>query len=215
MAEKRVLMVEGLDDEHVVKHICGQRNLGEIEFIHKYGSKDQLLEGIGPRLKESDIFALGILLDADTDLLASWQAVSDRLRYAGYASVPSDPEPIGTVIPPPTDSLLPRVGVWLMPDNRVPGILEDFLRFLVPDGDPLFNHVEQSLDAIPSAQRRFNNLRKPKAAIHTWLAWQEEPGKPYGQAISARYLDPHLPAANHFAVWLSRTFFPPEGPALP
>lgn len=207
MAEKRVLMVEGLDDEHVVKHICGQRNLGEIESIHKYGGKDQLLEGIGPRLKESDISALGILLDADTDLVARWQAVSDRLRHAGYASVPSDPEPSGTVIPPPTDSLLPRVGVWLMPDNRVPGILEDFLRFLVPDGDPLFIHVEKSLNAIPFAHRRFNELRKPKAMIHTWLAWQEEPGRPFGQAISARYLDPHLPAANHFAVWLSRTFF--------
>ena len=84
-----------------------------------------------------------------------------------------------------------------MPDNRVPGILEDFLRFLVPDGDPLFIHVEKSLNAIPFAHRRFNELRKPKAMIHTWLAWQEEPGRPFGQAISARYLDPHLPAANH------------------
>ncbi|MEW6037044.1 MAG: DUF3226 domain-containing protein [Pseudomonadota bacterium] len=207
MAGKRVLMVEGPDDEHVVKHICGTRQLGIIETIHAYGGKDPLLEGIGARMKESDIVALGILLDADTDLQSRWQAVAGRLAQAGYGSVPDLPAPEGTVIDPPADSLLPRVGVWLMPDNRVPGILEDFLRFLVPEHDPLLAHVEQSIDSIPRGLCRFDELKKPKARIHTWLAWQDEPGKPLGQAISARYLDPHLPAADTFAAWLQRTFF--------
>lgn len=36
MVGKRVLMVEGPDDEHVVKHICGERQLGQIETIHPY-----------------------------------------------------------------------------------------------------------------------------------------------------------------------------------
>ena len=94
-----------------------------------------------------------------------------------------------------------------MPNNQVPGILEDFLRFLVPDGDGLLAHVEQSMGSIPADQRRFSDLRKSKARIHTWLAWQKEPGKPFGQAISARYLDPNLPAADTFAAWLIRTFF--------
>ena len=57
MAGKRVLMVEGPDDKHVVMHICGERKLGEIETIHAYGGKDPLLEGIGTRLKESDVIA--------------------------------------------------------------------------------------------------------------------------------------------------------------
>lgn len=207
MAAKRVLMVEGPDDEHVVKHICGGRGLGRIETIHPYGGKDPLLEGIGARLKESDITTLGIILDADTDLQARWQAVVDRLNQAGYADTPDAPSPSGTVIPAPANSLLPRVGIWLMPDNRLPGILEDFLRFLVPAGDPLFAHVEQSLDSIPPGVCRFSEPKKPKARIHTWLAWQEEPGKPLGQAISARYLDPNLPAGDVFAAWLQRTFF--------
>lgn len=207
MAGKRVLMVEGPDDEHVVKHICGERQLGQIETIHPYYGKDPLLEGIGARLKESDVVALGILLDADTNLQARWQAVIDRLKQAGYTDISDAPSPDGTVIAAPADSLLPRVGIWLMPDNQVPGILEDFLRFLVPVDDPLFAHVEQSLDTMPPAHCRFSELKKPKARIHTWLAWQEEPGKPFGQAVSARYLDPHLPAADIFAGWLQRTFF--------
>lgn len=209
MAGNRVLMVEGPDDEHVVKHFCGTRQLGEIETIHAYGGKDPLLEGIGVRLKESDIIALGILLDADTDLRSRWQAVRDRLCKAGYVGVPELPLPDGTVIEPPVDSPLPRVGVWLMPDNRVPGILEDFLRFLVPDGDPLFAHVEHSLKSMPRASCRFDKTKEPKVKIHTWLAWQEEPGKPLGQAISARYLDPDSPAAGRFVDWLRRIFFTP------
>ncbi|MEA3642854.1 MAG: DUF3226 domain-containing protein [Lamprobacter sp.] len=207
MPGKRVLMVEGADDEHVVKHICGGRSLGNIEIIRQYGGKAPLLEGIGARLKESEIAALGILIDADTDLQSSWQAVTDRLRQAGYNQLPALPVPEGTVIPAPGNLLLPRVGIWLMPDNRLPGILEDFVAFLVPPADPLFAHVEASIDQIPPGQRRFDELKRPKATIHTWLAWQQEPGKPLGQAISARYLDPHLPGADTFAQWLQRLFF--------
>lgn len=96
-----------------------------------------------------------------------------------------------------------------MPNNCVAGILEDFLRFLVPLNDPLFDHVVQSIDTILPGHCRFTDLKKPKARIHTWLAWQEEPGKPFGQAITARYLDPDLPAADVFAQWLHRTFFAP------
>jgi hypothetical protein len=202
-----VLMVEGPDDEHVVKHICGQRNLGIITLIHAYGGRDRLIDGIDARLRGSDIESLGIILDADTDLSARWNAVSSRLRIRGYTSVPNEPASDGTVVEPPPNSLLPRVGVWLMPDNKTSGILEDFLRFLVPDGDPLFDHVERSINEIPSEQLRFTEIRKAKARIHTWLAWQAEPGKPFGQAISARYLDAALPSANIFANWLRRTFF--------
>lgn len=207
MMAKQVLMVEGPDDAHVVKHICGQRQLGKIENIHPYGGKDSLIEGIGVRLKESDIGALGIILDADTDLHARWQAVAFRLNAAGYTDVPATPAPEGTVIETPADSLLPRVGVWLMPDNQTPGILEDFLQFLVPAGDGLLTLVDQAIAGIPIGQRRFSDVREAKARLHTWLAWQKEPGKPFGQAISARYLDPNLPAANIFAGWLQRTFF--------
>lgn len=207
MGAKLVLMVEGPDDEHVVKNICGQRQLGKIENIHPYGGKDPLIDSIGVRLKESDIGALGIILDADTDLHARWQAVVFRLREAGYNDVPATPAPEGTIIESPADSLLPRVGIWLMPDNQTPGILEDFLHFLVPAGDGLLALVDKAIASIPISQRRFSDLREPKARIHTWLAWQKEPGKPFGQAISARYLDPNLPAANIFAGWLQRTFF--------
>lgn len=206
MQGKRVLLVEGRDDEHVVKNICGRFDLGVIDRIEPQEGKDPLLDTLPVKLKESDLAVLGIVLDADTDLGARWQALSSRLQSAGYQNIGGHPDPQGGVFEPPADSLLPRVGVWLMPDNQAPGILEDFLRFLVPAGDTLLSHAEQAVSTLP--QTRFEVLKRPKVLMHTWLAWQQEPGKPYGQAITARYLDVNLPAGKAFADWLRRLFFP-------
>jgi hypothetical protein len=209
MTSKRVLMVEGPDDEHVVKHICGQHQLGNIDEIKPYDGKQTLLDAIPVRLKGSDILALGILLDADTDLMATWQGILDRLRSAGYKTVPDKPIPEGTVINAPLESLLPKIGVWLMPDNQMSGILENFLHFLIPvdeENTALRKYAENAIQNIPG-NRRFTDLKRPKALIHTWLAWQEEPGKPLGIAVKARYLDSQLPVGQQFANWLRRTFF--------
>ncbi len=207
MTPKTVLMVEGKDDEHVVMHICGTRSLGKIDSIKQYGGKDPLLDAIGARLKQSDLHALGILMDADQDVSARWDAISSRLRSAGYTNTPVQPDLSGTVLESPPGLFLPRVGVWLMPDNKLTGIMEDFLAFLVAPGDPLLNHVEKSMQEIPHGICRFDNLNKAKAKIHTWLAWQSEPGKPLGQAISSKYLDAGLPSADVFSNWLRRMFF--------
>jgi AAA15 family ATPase/GTPase len=45
-----------------------------------------------------------------------------------------------------------------------------------------------------------------KGRIYTYLAWQKEPGKPLGQAITARYLDAAQPKAKEFADWLLLLF---------
>jgi hypothetical protein len=208
MAAKKILLVEGTDDEHVLKHICGQRAVGKLDEIKPQGSVEQLLENFPVRLKESEIEALGVVLDADTDLVGRWDSLKHRLKHAGYAGVPDRPVANGTVLQPPANTLLPRFGVWLMPDNQSRGILEDFLRFLVPTGSQLFEHVKASVAAIPEKERRFSELAVPKAVIHTWLAWQEEPGKPLGTAITAKFLDPNMKQVDVLVAWLKNLYFP-------
>lgn len=208
MAAKRILLVEGRDDEHVFKHLFDAHNLEKLDEVKNKEGKDGVLRSLLVELKGSDVEAIGVVLDADTDLQDRWAAVRDRLRKAGYLEVPDEPETAGTLVSPPPDTLLPRVGVWLMPNNKTPGILEDFLRFLAPVETPLFQHVETSVAAIPQDQRKFAEKDTSKAVIHTWLAWQEEPGKPFGQAIKARYLDPSVPEADVLVSWLQRLFFP-------
>lgn len=207
MAARKILLVEGKDDEHVIKHICGNRGQVLLDDVIQHGSVENLLESFPVRIKaseEGDI--IGIVLDADTDLAARWQSLHDRLIGAGYTDLPARPGSGGTVIDPPPETLLPRVGIWIMPDNQTRGILEDFLRFLVPAGSDLFGHVETSVASIPEGARRFGELARPKAIIHTWLAWQEEPGKPLGTAITARYLDPDVKQVDVLVDWLRHLF---------
>lgn len=208
MAGKRILLVEGIDDEHVLKHLCGSRGVPALDEVKSHGGVDQLLDSFPVRLKESgDGNILGVVVDADTDLNFRWQSLRNRLTQAGYEAVPDSPMNDGTILDPPVGTLLPRVGIWIMPDNQVEGILEDFLRFLVPEGSRLFEHVTSSVAAIPRGERRFGQLAEPKAIIHTWLAWQQEPGKPLGQAITARYLDPAVVQVDVLVSWLNRLFF--------
>lgn len=204
---RKILMVEGTDDEHVLKHICGSHGIPRLDEVEPHGGAEGLLESIPAQLsalyENGDV--LGVVIDADNDLNARWQSLRDIFTQAGYPDVPNRPDPNGTVLEAPDGTLLPKAGVWLMPDNKTPGILEDFLRFLVPNRQSaLFAHAERSVATVP--ERRFSQNDTPKAIIHTWLAWQEEPGRPYGTAITARFLDSQLPQARPLADWLGRLF---------
>ena len=212
MPGRKILLVEGRDDEHVLKHICGNRGIPHLDEVVPHDGDKDLLESIPTRLRfaeEGDV--VGVIIDADTDLGARWQAIRDRLVKAGYRDVPSEPDPNGTIFEPSSGSLLPKTGVWIMPDNRTPGILEDFLRFLVPQPSAVLDHAIASVDSLP--EKRFKDKDRPKAVIHTWLAWQKKPGRPYGTAITARFLDPGVPQADALASWLRRLFFQPQASA--
>ena len=206
MANRKILLVEGIDDEHVMKHICGNRGIPHLDKVIAHGGAANLLESIPTRLRfaqEGDIF--GVVVDANTKIESRWHSIRNRFTEAGYQDVPADPDPNGTIFEPPADSILPRAGVWIMPDNRTPGILEDFLYFMVPQPNAVLDHAIDSVDSIP--EKYFKGKDRPKAIIHTWLAWQKEPGLPYGTAVRARFLDPCVPEADVLASWLRRLFF--------
>jgi hypothetical protein len=122
----------------------------------------------------------------------------------GYSNTPQEPEIEGTIISQPGRA---TVGVWIMPDNQLPGMLEDFVRLLVHEKDKaLWDRAVRSVKAIPKKERMFPEIHLAKVHLHTWLAWQEEPGTPIGLAITKRYFDANLPEAQRFIAWLRRLF---------
>ena len=199
MAMPRLLLVEGRDDEHVVYALRDAHGIPKTFDVARKGGYTELLESIPVELKASDRERLAVILDADEKLQQRWEQLSYRLRQAGCAAVPRRPQPEGTIL---TVSPGLRFGVWLMPDNRLPGMLEDFLAFLVPEGDDLLPRVDRFLDGIPENLRRFPAPHRCKARIHSWLAIQEEPGRPLGQAITNRYLDAQQSVIEPFLKWI-------------
>jgi hypothetical protein len=101
----------------------------------------------------------------------------------------------------------PVVGFWLMPENTIPGMLENFVQLLVPEGDSLWTLANDSLQRIPKQEQRFIDAHRVKAHIHTWLAWQEEPGMPMGLAITKRYFKGDAPEAQKLIAWIQQLFF--------
>lgn len=196
---RRILLVEGHDDEHVVYNLCMRHAMPRTFAVQVAGNDREVLKLLRVEPKASDVERLAVILDADTDLERRWREVCGALHTAGYRDMPELPEPGGTIL---HGSDVPSVGVWLMPDNRLPGVLEDFLGFLVPMGDALLPLVDGFLDGIPEPVRRFAIKDRSKARLHAWLATQEQPGKPLGLAIKARYLDAEMAVIAPFLSWL-------------
>lgn len=91
-----------------------------------------------------------------------------------------------------------------MPDNKMPGKLENFVELLIPDSDALWPGARAAVATIPESLRPFPIPATIKAEIHTWLAWQEEPGTRMGAAITKRYLQTGGKTADAFFEWIRR-----------
>ena len=198
----RVLLVEGQDDEHVVRHLCLRSQPMPPFHIENKLNVDTLLDSIKQEVRVPGRNAVGILVDANDDLNARWSAVANRFRE-GNIEVPRTPEPTGTLIE--GTSRIPRVGIWLMPDNTSPGELENFVSEMIPNDDPVWPRSQSYIDGIPKSDRKFIEKKIPRAKVHAWLATREEPRK-MGVAIRAQDLRVDGPLSTRFANWLRQLF---------
>ena len=217
MIQANQLLLEGPDDIGVIYHLLDHYHisvaergkpgeLGKTTLVNGEGV-ERILQSLPVRLKSQDedtpVKRLGIIIDTDLDLAKRWQSIKDILRRVGYTNVPENPAPAGTVIAE-EDRIV--IGIWLMPDNQLAGELEHFVRFLIKADDKLWNHAVDSVEQIPDPDRLFTYSDTIKAHMHTWLAWQKEPGKPMGQAIKKKFLDANTPHALHLVDWIRRLF---------
>ena len=194
---RRLLFVEGSDDWHVIYAIAGRTLAATgLRSARPEGVED-LLQSIPVELKAGERERLAVVLDADKDIekLAS----NGRFKREGHRDFPETPSAEGTTVHLSTGV---RFGVWLMPDNRLPGTLEDFVGFWSARRTRSSRGWNGFPQSIPEQQRLFPEARRPKARIHTWLGIQEEPGKPLGQAITRSYLDPLCSHVEPFLAWL-------------
>ncbi len=211
------LIVEGKDDKWFVINLLKAYGVAWPNDNKKwpltvtdFGGEDKIRdhEKLGAELHETLVAArkiqglgtLGILLDSDTDAAAKFQSLRDIL---------SEFE-----LPPrlPVDGLIHntsrlRIGIWIMPDNQNNGNLETLLQNLIPDGAvPLWEHARLATAAAKQLGADYREVDQSKAELHTWLAWQDPPGRPYGTAIEARMLEVPNNKATTFAKWLNDLF---------
>ena len=173
------------------------------EIVEK-GGLDKLVASIGPELTAPGRQAVGIVVDANYDIEARWAAVKNRLEGAGVTV--GERDSAGTVIRGTSPE--PDVGVWIMPDNRSAGELEDFIQTMIPKGDPIWPLSRGYINGIPSTDRLFSAEKALRAQVHAWLAARERP-RPMGLAIRAGDLDVEGVGCAGLTTWLRQLFREP------
>lgn len=204
MTGRSIFLVEGSDDEHVIYAILKRHAFDPVFKIEEPKGLDALLSRLRLELKPgTDLERLGIVIDSDRDFESRWQGLRRILIRAGYTDTPDAPDPTGTVL---TGEFLPRIGVWLMPNNVTAGTLEDFLASLVRESDALWLLAQKCLDEVIALECRFAAQYRLKALIHTFLAWQDDPGLPMGRAIGRGFFRAEGPHVDALIAWLNRLF---------
>jgi Protein of unknown function (DUF3226) len=215
--ETAVLLVEGPDDFNVFLHLMHRHGIPSCCTIEEWNGVEDVLGSLVTRLRLANEPRLGVVIDADPvgdardAVTLRWLQISEILRKVGYQTFPEHPVPEGTIL---RESGKPDFGVWIMPNNELPGMVENFVGSLVPDADKprkLWKRAAETVHGIPVDERLFRPTDVNKATIHTWLAWQEEPGIPMGLAIRKGFLNPHASPAMSLISWL-RALFAPDAP---
>ncbi len=202
--QANLLIVEGADDFHAFISLLDAHKMRGQCRLEDGGGYEAMRESIDTRIDESGLECIGFVVDSDEDISNRWTSLRDVLvTRCGYTNVPETPEVGGTIVRQNDKAV---VGFWLMPNNILPGALEEFIRLLIPIGDSKWDYAMSAVDGLPNKPTSPDDNWTSKAKIHSWLAWQEEPGKPIGQAITKRYLDPKAEQAQQLVSWIIRLF---------
>ena len=211
MIRPKKLLVEGVVDKRVIVNLLISQGVNwvtdgkPIVHVDDLGGLPEILEDgvIESELRAWGLESLGIVVGANGDAAQQWQRIRERCRR----EIPTIPKRI------PSEGLIlehdygVRFGVWIMPDNQLCGMLEDYLVSLVPDEQShLLELARRSVLQAKAAGAPFREVHRTKAEIHTWLAWQDKPGPQLHVAVLQRLLVPDRPESRKFIAWLRSLF---------
>lgn len=205
------LLVEGDEDKRVIAELMdkfvvwGEKKTEAVVLIKAFDGIEPLLKAgaIEAELNIADLEVLGIVIDADDQRDKCWATVS---RLCGEV-IPDFPEdlPVGGLIYEAPSGL--RIGVWIMPDNQSPGMLETFLSEMVPSGDdPLWTFAQKARAEAKGHGASHTDAHCDKADIHTFLSWVDPPGQQLHIAVLRKSLDARTPLGLGFAEWFITLF---------
>lgn len=187
------LLVEGEVDKRVIPELMeangilwGPRARQAPVFIAPYGGIDNLLRpgSIETELKASGLQALGIVADADDDAIAQWRRIRDQC-LPHFPGLPDELPEAGLI---QSHEHGVKLGIWIMPDNCLRGMLETFLAYLVPTASQsLWTYATEAVAEAKTLGAPYRGAHIDKAKIYTWLAWQAPPWPPATQRDYGTY----------------------------
>jgi hypothetical protein len=210
------LLVEGDNDIHVITNLL-------MSMKHKpfkgyadtdvYKNEFVVNELIPSILDVPDLQHFGIILDADESAENTWISIRNILKTNGFeeSELPKKLLSKGILI---QQKGKPIIGIWIMPDNLMPinkgelAYLEHFYEQIIHPEDKFLTKASAIIEEISADKDcNFALKDKQKAKIHTWLAWQTEPGNSMGISLKKKsFFDLKSAAVLNFTEWLESVF---------
>jgi len=215
----RVLFVEGSSDKTIIKEILNiylphwkitRKRSGssqpQIDIQDLQGIRNITPDKIFNQLADPNVPALGIVIDADSSASDQWQEICQTCQSVEQLrsiSFPSQIPENGFICSVSDDQ---KFGIWIMPDNRLPGMLETLLSQLIPnDREDLWTHLQNSVSQAKQLGATFDDKHLDKAHIYTWLAWHHKPGAWLKTGERAVFNFDH-PQVHAFVDWLKTLY---------
>jgi hypothetical protein len=215
---ERNLLVEGWGDKEFFSAYCQLLEITNVAITPKNINANKgdgcsnlvaSLPILLGKIQAGDVDRLGIILDADYPpdnnggFVNRRTLIATELKAFGYVIPRTCNHAKGEIFDHPNG--LPNIGLWIMPNHKNDGMLEDFIKNLISDVTQigLLNHASNSISKLPTTL--FNTeLHLTKAEVSTWRAWQKRPGNDLQYALRNGLLD--RSKATNFEKWLIRVF---------
>lgn len=188
-----VLACEGVDDAEFFRRMLDYLRISGVS-IRTYDGKSRLptfLLGLRDSTEFESVRAVGIVRDADSNALSTFQSMADRLRRlklpcpqraGGFQSSICE-----------IDGIVRTVGVFVMPDGSSAGELEDLCLAAI-GADASLTCVQEYLECV-HARTGVACAEKDlaKARLNAWLSSRQNPSLRLGHAVAARDIPPDSP----------------------
>ena len=222
MRQDQVLLVEGPNDRWFFEAMCRSLNLSAIVKVaipqdiagpKAYNNKGGIFATLPlliSQMSDGTITNIGVIVDADTSasngmgLAKTLELFSEKVGEQGFADR-RRVGPDGGYVFKSNDGL-GDVGLWIMPDNRSEGMLEDWVYATALASErTAIAHAEQTIATVPGPIR-FKEIHRIKAITSVWMSWQKVPGQGIKQVVSDSLLDTNHELHKRFVAWLRHLF---------
>lgn len=218
MNHKNILLVEGQADKSFFVELCKHLKLTvHVDVFtprdagHTHDTKQaafSILTNYLRQLADGQTERLAIVVDADKAVDGggfenTLTQLNQHINIEGYA-LRASTTPNGLLFA--HNDGLNDIGAWIMPNNADEGALEHWIQSnLHPSESALMMHAQASINQIPGGPK-FKDIRRVKAEVATWLAWQEAPDHGLWQAVKPGLLNEAAPQMQALKTWLETVF---------
>ena len=202
LQKEKLLLVEGKDEEFFFEKLLQKHNIQEIQVIAVYGK--QRFRKYFPELKKISGFnkkvsSLAVIHDADKDAYGSFQSICSTLKRNGFTKLPKEPGSFALSDP---KSSGPKIGVFIIPNNKDAGMLESLCLSTV-ESEEIKECIDSFMECMKS--RCGKEPKNPaKARCKAFLSAGGEDASNLGIAAQKGYWDLDSPELKLLSDFLKK-----------